>query len=295
MSRAKRLDRLIAEHFPGARLAFFETLTGGVSADVTRLDMHMPDGTRRSVVLREHGARHDGHRLATEFAALQAVHSAGLAVPEPLVCDDSKTLLENPWLAMEYIEGSTNIPNNEVSMRIDAMAEHLFGISKTPIERLPTLPTIIDPVPELLSWLQTEPQWQDLRSILVGLTDTAYQGELALIHGDFWPQNILWDENGAIKAVIDWEDACIGDPNADVAFACLELRYLYGKDGEQQFKRAYSQYRAIEPVRFALWQAYAGTHACQRMGHWGLDPEIEKTMRAAANATIAEAKEVIAA
>jgi aminoglycoside phosphotransferase (APT) family kinase protein len=294
VSRREDLDRLVANHFPGARLSSFETLTGGVSADVTRLDMSMPDGKTRSVVLREHGARHDGHRLATEFAALEAVHSVGLAVPEPLVCDDSRSLLENPWLLMEYVEGSTEIPANEVGVRIVAMARHLFDISTTPIDQLPALPTILDPVPELLSWLPNEPLWDDLRATLMTLKDTAYRGKLALIHGDFWPQNILWDESGSIKAVIDWEDACIGDPNADVAFACLELRYLYGKEGEQRFKRAYSQYRAIEPFRFALWQAYAGTHAFQHMGNWGLEPEREKTMRQTAIETIREAMKVIA-
>lgn len=295
MSRAKRLDRLIATHFPGAQLSSFETLTGGVSADVTRLDMILPGGGTRSVVLREHGDRHDGHELATEFAVLQAVHAAGLAVPEPLACDDSGSLLDNPWLLMEFIEGSTEIPSDEVNARIDAMAEHLFGINTTPIDQLPGLPRVTDPVPELLDWLSADPQWDDLRARLAGLADTDYSGEPVLIHGDFWPQNVLWDESGSIKAVIDWEDACIGDPNADVAFACLELRYIYGRDGEQRFKQAYSQFRTLDPFRFTLWQAYAGTHASQRMGGWGLEPEREKRMREAAMATIREAAKVIAA
>jgi aminoglycoside phosphotransferase (APT) family kinase protein len=39
-----------------------------------------------------------------------------------------------------------------------------------------------------------------------------------LLHGDFWPGNALW-RDGALVAILDWEDAAIGDPLADVANA----------------------------------------------------------------------------
>lgn len=255
--------------------------------------MILPDGQKRSVVLREHGPRHDGHDLATEFASLKAVHAAGLAVPEPLFCDASGDILDHPWLLMEFIEGSTHIPADEADTRIETMARHLLGIHATPIAELPDLPLVLDPVPELLEWLSGEARWAKLMEKLRRLGSAEHTGERVLIHGDFWPQNIIWDDAGAIKAVIDWEDACIGDPNADVAFSCLELRYIYGKGGEQRFKRAYAERRGIEPVRFALWQAYAGVHAYQHMGHWRLEPERETQMREAALATIAEATDVI--
>ncbi|MEE4200814.1 phosphotransferase family protein [Erythrobacter sp.] len=284
---------MVAKHFPGARLASFERLTGGVSADVTRLDMILPDGTHHSVVLREHAARHDGHELATEFQALKTIHAAGLAVPKPLACDDTRSILEHPWLLMEFVDGSTQIPEDEAGARIDAMAAYLFGLHATPLTDLPGLPLVLDPIPELLEWLPEDARWNGLRARLRDLEGTQYVGERVLIHGDFWPENIIWDEVGSIRAVIDWEDACIGDPNADVAFSCLELRYVHGKDGEQRFKRAYGERRAIEPFRFALWQAYAGSHAYNHMGRWGLEPGRERHMRGIALETIAEAAEVI--
>ena len=40
----------------------------------------------------------------------------------------------------------------------------------------------------------------------------------ALLHGDYWPGNILW-KDGRLAAVIDWEDACLGDPLVDLAMA----------------------------------------------------------------------------
>jgi Phosphotransferase enzyme family len=38
-----------------------------------------------------------------------------------------------------------------------------------------------------------------------------------LIHGDFQPKNLLFDDNGALAAVIDWELARIAPPLCDVA------------------------------------------------------------------------------
>jgi aminoglycoside phosphotransferase (APT) family kinase protein len=32
-----------------------------------------------------------------------------------------------------------------------------------------------------------------------------------LLHGDYWPGNILW-RDGTIEAVVDWEEAQFGDP-----------------------------------------------------------------------------------
>jgi len=32
-----------------------------------------------------------------------------------------------------------------------------------------------------------------------------------LVHGDFWPGNILWQQN-QLAGVIDWEDAMLGEP-----------------------------------------------------------------------------------
>ncbi|NIS35883.1 MAG: phosphotransferase, partial [Actinobacteria bacterium] len=44
----------------------------------------------------------------------------------------------------------------------------------------------------------------------------------ALLHGDFWMGNVVWDGD-EIAAVIDWEEACVGDPLADLAGARLDF------------------------------------------------------------------------
>ena len=54
----------------------------------------------------------------------------------------------------------------------------------------------------------------------------------ALLHGDYWPGNVLW-EDGRLAAIIDWEDASVGDPLVDVSNARLEILWVFGPSVEE--------------------------------------------------------------
>jgi aminoglycoside phosphotransferase (APT) family kinase protein len=47
--------------------------------------------------------------------------------------------------------------------------------------------------------------------------------KLSLVHGDYRTGNFLFDRNGDIKALLDWEMAHIGDPMEDVGWAISKL------------------------------------------------------------------------
>ncbi|WP_298300897.1 phosphotransferase family protein [uncultured Erythrobacter sp.] len=288
MTAKRTLERLIAHHFPGAQLQSFSPLAGGVSADVSLLELILADGTPRKLVLRAHGKRHCGLPLVTEFDLLRALASASLPVPEPLDKDESNAILEHPYVLLEYVEGSTEIPSDCVGERIDAMAQQLVAIHQSDTAALPALPPRSDPVPELLGFLGEDAEWDRLRAALRLLGDCPSTSRISLLHGDYWPQNIIW-KNNAVAAVIDWEDAGLGDPISDVACACLELSYLYGQEGAAQFSESYQKALPVDPFRFALWQAYVAASGVQSMGNWGLPPERVASMRMVARASIREA------
>ena len=283
-----RFSDISARLYPGATLLRSERLTGGVSADVYRLDLELSDGTATSVVCRIHGETHSGHPAEREYRILQALHGKGIGVPEPLMVDTSGEVLGDPYLVIAFVEGSSLIPDGEERARIRAMAETLTRIHATPVSDLTDLPTRLDPLPEVFDFLPEGPEWADLRAHLETRSGTAYTGSACLLHGDFWPENLLW-RDGAIAAVLDWEDAALGDPLSDVAAARVELRYRYGPQAMQWFTEVYAETAKVDPERLALWQVYVAAAAQKFMGLWRLPPAREAHMRKEALASIREA------
>ena len=91
-----------------------------------------------------------------------------------------------------------------------------------------------------------------------------------VLHGDPWPGNLLVDGEDAseVAALIDWEDACFGDPVMDVAIASLELHLLFGAAFSQRFVSAYEYARdlggaIVDLDALSTWCLAA---ACRPMG-----------------------------
>jgi aminoglycoside phosphotransferase (APT) family kinase protein len=274
--------------YPGAAVEAISRLAGGVSAEVRRLDLRLSDGSATRVVVRVHGATHSSRGAELEYRLLKALHRGGLPVPKPLLVDVSGTLLTEPYLVMAFIDGSSALPAGQEDHHIDVMAQWLARIHGFPLTDLPPLPTRNDPLPEVFDFLPEGAEWQPLATHLRALSDTGYRGPPALLHGDFWPHNLLW-RNGTVTAILDWEDAALGDPLSDVACSRLELRYKLGTAGMARFTEAYARHRSVDRQRLALWQVYVAAAAQRFMGNWGLDPALEAHMRAQALASIREA------
>jgi aminoglycoside phosphotransferase (APT) family kinase protein len=287
-------SRIVSALFPGAKLEAIGRLAGGVSADVHRLDVTRADGSTIRVVVRAHGAPHSGHSAVLEYQLLQALHRGGVPVPEPLHVDVSGTVLAHPFLVMAFVDGTSATPAGQEGRYIDAMANALTRIHALPTADLPPLPARVDPLPEVLDYLPDGAEWESLRSHLRAMTDTAYIGEPKLLHGDFWPENLLW-RDGTVAAILDWEDAALGDPLSDVACSRVELRYRFGKSAMHRFTDAYARHAAVDRERLALWQVYVAAAAQRFMGKWGLEPAREAHMRKEALASIREAGDVLMA
>ena len=53
----------------------------------------------------------------------------------------------------------------------------------------------------------------------------AADGRVALVHGDFRIDNLIWDRQAPrIRAVVDWELSTLGHPYADISYFCMALR-----------------------------------------------------------------------
>lgn len=282
MSDAERLAAVADRVVPGSRLHAARRLTGGVSADVRALEIDAPDGRRHTVVLRHYVVaggklRHD-EVAVMEHGLLEVLHRAGLPVPEPLLLDTSGRLMPEPFLVMAFVEGEVALADSDVDAALVTMADALVQLHDLPTDMLPQMPRRSDPLPEVFDYLPEAAQWSALRAYLAACTDSAYGGRPALLHGDFWPGNLLW-QDGRLVAILDWEDAAIGDPLSDLAGSRVELLWKYGADAMEAFTWHYARGGPVDGRRLALWDVFAGAAASRFMGYWGLDPDREADMR----------------
>ena len=143
----EKLRRVVEQYAPGAALDSVERLTGGVSAEVYRVGLSHPDGGKEQVVLRIHGATHSGHSAELEFQILTALYQAGVLVPEPLSLDASCAHLDNPYLIIGFVEGSSAVPGLMLRTRIETMVEALISVHEVPAALMPTSAALVPVLP----------------------------------------------------------------------------------------------------------------------------------------------------
>ncbi len=272
----------IAERvIPGATLLAHRPLKGGVSAAVHVLEIMSPAGAAR-VVVRRHGVA-SWKPLAddvtqAEFQLLAALHGLGLPVPRPLLLDVSARLLPSPFFVMEMVEGSTHIPEDRLDSALRQMADllaHLHSLDLRSLS-LPLLSQREDPIQGALEFLPTDAESAPLRDLI-----SSYElrtPRAALLHGDFWPGNVLWRE-AQLAALIDWEDAAIGPAASDIACCRAELNVAFGARAAASFTDYYRAASEDDVHDLHLWDVYVGSAALATMHEWGLPPEVEASRR----------------
>ena len=280
--------------FPGATLAARAPLTGGVSAGVDALVLRLPDGARRAVVVRGRSAGWKGKphdAVATQYALQRALHDAGLPVPLPLLVDVSCTVLPTPFLVMERVDGTTDVAAPDVVDAARAMADFLAALHALSPDALalPALPAGDDPIADALACAPHDAV--DVRAALARATLAPVAP--ALLHGDYWPGNVLW-RDGRVAAVVDWEDAAIGDPASDAACCRVELQVAYGDDAVDAFTARWRAHAGARAANLPVWDVYVAAAALASMGDWGLPRDVEARRRAATAAFFARAAAALA-
>jgi aminoglycoside phosphotransferase (APT) family kinase protein len=276
------LERLL-----GGRLVDARKLTGGSSADVHVLDIGTMAGPLRRAVFRQHAADFKGHLdsvTAKEYGVLTTLHARGFAVPEPYLLHGGSHEAA-PYLIMEWIDGEPNVAVTQLRDALEQMAAFLVQLHALPVEALAVaeLTALEDPVEALPAYLPATETGDRLRAILAADTGDRVENPPVLVHGDFWPGNVLW-QGGRLVAVIDWEAAAIGDPSADLACARVELLCQYGDEAMDHFTDRYlaiaqANGTALRLDSLALWEVYVSASALATMHRWGLDPDDETRRR----------------
>jgi aminoglycoside phosphotransferase (APT) family kinase protein len=287
MDVSSAIAAAVADLEPGGELVGVRALRGGVSADVFGVEIATADGRRRRVVWRRHRHAEVKQHLPTvaakEYQLLVALHGAGFAVPEPYLYVETGAGTE-PYLVMDWIDGSTELGTSELDAALDQMAEflvELHALDPTTLQ-LPALEPIEDPRIAIVPYL---PSTEIGREVAARLSSGARgdAGRRGVLHGDYWPGNVLW-RGGTLVAVVDWEDAMVGDPLADLATARVELLCQYGDNAMSSFTASYlARFEdRIGPAQLdmlTIWELYVSASALAAMGRWGLAPADEAHRR----------------
>jgi aminoglycoside phosphotransferase (APT) family kinase protein len=267
-------------------------LTGGASRQTWSLDatIEMPDGTVRTLplVLRSDGGRGPSFMArATEYRVLEAAGAENVPVPRVhLMGDDS---LRGPFFLMERVEGET-IPrrvlrDDRYAAARGAMVRELGGILAS-IHRIPLARYDLGDLPrpraglsaaaealtayeEIYRGMTPDPhpafelafRWLRERCPAGPAEDAA---DLVLVHGDYRLGNFIVGPD-AVRAILDWELAHVGDPLEDIGWLCVRS-WRFGNDelpvaGVGRREELWDAYeaaggRAVDPLRARFWEAY---------------------------------------
>ena len=272
---------------PHSKLLRAWELKGGISAHVTALEIEQPGGHRKKMIIRQHGAvdlQHNPRVAADEFKLLQLLHSVGLATPAPYHLDQSGEIFPMPYVVIEYIEGTPEFELDHIPDLILQLATHLSRIHKVDVSKLDVsfLPQQAKIYAEMLrerpATVDASVDEMHIREALVSAWPFPQRNASVLLHGDFWPGNILW-KDGKLVAIIDWEDAALGDPLADIANCRLEILWAFGIDAMHHFTDQYQSLTTIDLTNLPYLDLFAALRPASKLSEWGLDDLTETTMR----------------
>jgi aminoglycoside phosphotransferase (APT) family kinase protein len=299
----QQFEQLVQKIDPQSKLLRAWELKGGVSAQVTALEIERSGGQIQKMIVRRHGAvdlRNNPQIAADEFKLLQITQSAGLATPTPYYLDQSGDIFPNPYVVIEYVEGQTEFTLDYIGDFIPQFTIHLARIhavdcSNVDLSFLPRqeqkYTRKISERPERLDESIGEGR---IRDVLESFGQLSQHNASVLLHGDFWPGNILW-KDGRLVAVIDWEDAAVGDPLADVANTRLEILWAFGIEAMHSFTQHYTSITTIDFANLPFWDLFAALRPASKLAEWAADDVTEQRMRERHKLFVARAFEKLSA
>jgi aminoglycoside phosphotransferase (APT) family kinase protein len=276
-----RITRVMAAFAPHAVLIHGWPLGGGASADLMAAEIEHPEGHRESVVIRRYRqaalTMYPGMAQA-EYRLLDILAKRRLPVPHPLFCD-ADGQFGGPCIVESLLDGQ---PIYELPLptgyfeQCAAFLATLYN-SDLPEQGALFLPRFRDRVDAMLARLPAELDIDlseaDIRAALARCWPPKRHHADVVLHGDVWPGNLLWHD-GRLTGVVDWEDACLGAPLADVTNARLEFLWHFGWDALVSFTDAVR--RQMPHLNYDVLPVYdlaAALRPAGKLRNWGLSSE----------------------
>lgn len=185
------------------------------------------------------------HAVDREYRLLSALHPLGFPVPRPLALCEDPAVIGAIFYVMEMAKGrpyaNGGLPDFDPTTRrqmyeqlIDTLADlHAidpeaaglgdFGKPGNYFER------------QVMRWTRQYRDSQtdyipEMERLIAFLPESLpEQSRTSIVHGDYRIDNVVFDGDGTLTAVLDWELATLGDPVAD--FSYLAMQWMMPADG----------------------------------------------------------------
>lgn len=271
-SFAEELERGLSPHLPGAKILSTRSLTGGISAAMTAFEVELPTGARRTLISRQpspHKFVKNPKVAEEEFRVLKAVKAAGLPVQTPYFYIEPTEERTNPYFIVEYVEGRVVVSPDNPSDFLEKYAKQLAEIHRVDLTKL-DLPPLHAQDNGYGSWPAVPNdalRETEVRRALESVEPITRSNPPVLRHGDLWPGNILWQEE-EIVAVIDLEEALIGEPLADLAISRLDIWWVLGEAAADEFTQRYLCHMPLDTTDLPCWDLRASLRPITNIHEW---------------------------
>lgn len=277
----EKLLQIIQAIYPNWELQKTLELTGGISAQTMLLEVATPDPKLQKMVLRQHGEadRQRNPNIAQdEFKLLTVLYEISIPVPKPIQVDSSNSILPYPYLLIEFIDGHTKLEQNHSATSIQQLSVTLANIHQVDLSThdLSFLPSRKVYLMQQLNSVSSH--INDLQEILQNALPYIQYNPSVLLHGDYWLGNILW-QNDDIVAVIDWEDAMLGDPLSDLGKSRIEMLWKLGQGTMDTYTNHYLHLMpGIDTTYLPFWDL-VGAYRLSQFTEWFDNDKIINTMQ----------------
>ncbi len=214
----------------------FTLIAGGRS----NLTFRVQDADGRAWALRRPPVHHvlaTAHDMVREHRLMEALGPMGIPVPTTIGLCVDEAVNERPFFVMEFVEGHILRSAPEAEAAFDEVTRRAVGDHMA--DTLADLHRV-DPdaaglgdlgrhdgyiARQLKRWSGQYAQMQVEGVDHGGLVERVseelarripVQQRTSVVHGDYRMDNVVLDDNGAVRAILDWEICTLGDPLADV-------------------------------------------------------------------------------
>jgi aminoglycoside phosphotransferase (APT) family kinase protein len=226
------------------------------------MDVLVDGGSR--MVLRRYGrwyADRGEDAAAREIRALELLQRAGIPAPAPIWIG-TNGIFDEQAIITSFVEGGPDLTPSDPfdwAERLASVLAQIHAISLKPEDLdlfQPGAGEDIRRIDESLEKALEHPLGEALLRRRVDLQKRLVEQRPVFSHTDFWPGNTMWMK-GDLKAVVDWESPATSDPEMDVAYCAMDIRYLGMDRVADRFVDAYRETTNCGLPNLAHWEAVA--------------------------------------